>query len=136
MPNYAEAKDVDQPDWEPLIRLIQVLAATPGAPRIEPADFMYMWRLEARGRPRLHLYKHIDTRRYLNIDDAGDVYLYAGETRPGTNGRTRSIYEPLPDVWVAIERLELSLVRPTEPSSDGRVVPLRPRHGPRPRRPA
>jgi hypothetical protein len=38
---------------------------------------MYMGRVESRdGRLWIHLYKHIDTRHYLNLDDAGHAYRY------------------------------------------------------------
>lgn len=42
----------------------------------DPRDFMIMGRLNRRGRPRLVLYKHIDTRRYLNLDDDAWPYRY------------------------------------------------------------
>jgi hypothetical protein len=36
--------------------------------------------LARRTRVRIHLYKHYDTRCYLNLDDAGHAYRYCGST--------------------------------------------------------
>lgn len=55
------------------------LAAAAGQP-IHPYAFMFMgtrsregnWTPEKDG--RIHLYKHVDTRRYLNLDDSGHAY--------------------------------------------------------------
>jgi hypothetical protein len=48
----------------------------------------------------VHLYKHVRTRRYLNVDDAGHAYEYAGEA----NGDfTAVFYEPRRDLASAIE---------------------------------
>lgn len=37
-------------------------------------DFMIMAQIRRRERPDLHLYKHVYTRRYLNLDAAGHSY--------------------------------------------------------------
>lgn len=42
----------------------------------DPHDFMIMCRMLRQGRPDLTLYKHSDTRRYLNLDDDGHAYRY------------------------------------------------------------
>jgi len=55
----------DTPDWKPLTALIGVPAAQ---------DFMYM----GAGSDGLRLYKHIMTRRYLNIDGNGQTWSYQG----------------------------------------------------------
>jgi hypothetical protein len=39
-------------------------------------DFMLMGGLHRGPRPRLILYKHVYTRRYLNLDDAGHAYRF------------------------------------------------------------
>lgn len=47
-------------EWEPLERML--------GPHL-CRDFMFMGRSE-----QIHLYKHMDTRRYLNIDPAGTCF--------------------------------------------------------------
>ena len=42
----------------------------------DPDDFMIMYRVDDR-HGSITLYKHIDTRRYLNADDQGGTYWYA-----------------------------------------------------------
>jgi hypothetical protein len=67
----------DQPDWRPLAAVARLSRSTDVYPSIEEDDFMYMARAESRdGRLRIHLSKHIDTRRSLNLDDAGHAYRY------------------------------------------------------------
>lgn len=50
-------------------------------PQINAWDFMYMGTATCAvsGTP-IDLYKHCDTRRYLNIDAAGHAYRYDGRT--------------------------------------------------------
>jgi len=55
--------EVSEPNWKPLERLLS---------RTECASFMFMGSVGT-----IMLYKHRDTRRYLNIDaDTGEFYLY------------------------------------------------------------
>jgi hypothetical protein len=69
----------DAPHWGPLEAVARLSRSTDALPSIEEADFMYMAYVESRRRRlRIHLYKHIDTRRYLNLDDAGHAYQYWG----------------------------------------------------------
>jgi hypothetical protein len=53
--------------WLPLELAASNLPAA-DAPRIEPAEFMFMGHAEAPGPIRLWLYKHSATRAYLNLD--------------------------------------------------------------------
>ena len=72
------------PDWQPLAGVARLSRSTDAYPSIEEDDFMYMARVESRGgRLRIHLYKHIDTRHYLNLDDAGHAYRYRDHTDEG-----------------------------------------------------
>jgi hypothetical protein len=60
----SRAIEVDEPDWKPLEGALS---------QQNYADFMYMGRVG-----EIVLYKHRDTRRYLNIDaKTGRFYRYA-----------------------------------------------------------
>lgn len=68
-----------RPDWRPLARVARLSRSTDAYPSIDEHDFMYMGCVESRGGTlRIHLYKHIDTRHYLNLDDAGHAYRHRG----------------------------------------------------------
>ncbi len=63
----------------------------------------------------IHLYKHIDTRRYLNIDDGGRAYAYRGPAsvdRHWLSGGRYQRYRALPD---AIGHLQLWLFEEEPP---------------------
>ena len=60
-------------------------------------DFMFMGHASARTGTLICLYKHADTRRYLNLDHAGHAYAYDGR---GDNGQ--AAYVPMPDLASAI----------------------------------
>jgi hypothetical protein len=59
-----------EPNWSPLERSLVVA----GLSVQECAGFMWMYRSE-----RLEFYKHIDTRRYLILDQEGGCYSYTSE---------------------------------------------------------
>jgi hypothetical protein len=61
--------------WTPLLRFGLAMARA-GLPAINPNDYMLMGRIDRKGRPRIWLYKHIDTRRYVNVADDGTPYRY------------------------------------------------------------
>jgi hypothetical protein len=59
------AEILEMPNWNPLLA------------RLNPADcgaFMYMGHIGP-----VHLYKHIITRRYLNLDSEGNCYVWDGK---------------------------------------------------------
>lgn len=58
-------KNLNNPNWRPLEKLIGSVCA----------EFMWMWR-----EGDVEFYKHIDTRRYLRLNDRGDCF------REGSNG--------------------------------------------------
>jgi hypothetical protein len=66
---------VDMGWWAPLMRFGLAMARA-DLPAIDPDDFMFMGRIDRKGRPRIWLYKHIDTRRYVNVADDGTPYDY------------------------------------------------------------
>ncbi len=66
-------------DWRPLRAVARLSQSTDALLSFDPDEFMYMGYVESRDEPlRIHLYKHVDTRRYLNLDDAGHAYRYCG----------------------------------------------------------
>ncbi len=68
------------PDWEPLERIARLCSSRAELSLLDADDFMYMARLTpCDGGPVLHLYKHIHTRMYLNLDAGGHAYRWTGE---------------------------------------------------------
>jgi len=47
--------------------------------RINPSDFMCMGRITSSESRPVCLYKHYNTRRYLNIDTLGNIWAYEAE---------------------------------------------------------
>jgi hypothetical protein len=97
------------PVWGPLEAVARVARSRAELPAFQECEFMYMATVCSRKHLCIHLYKHIDTRRYLNLDDDGRAYAYRGHV-PGTDdprsgGRYRR-YRALVD---AIEHLDLWL---------------------------
>ena len=73
--SFREA-NYDRPNWAPLLAIANKTAARASIPTIAVDDFMWMCEMESvDGGAPLHLYKHIDTRRYLNVD--ADLRLFA-----------------------------------------------------------
>lgn len=61
--------------WEPLDLVVRLCRQRPELPQPRAEHFMYMGRLEAaRIGHTVHLYKHLDTRRYLCLDAAGHAF--------------------------------------------------------------
>lgn len=96
------------PEWGPLQRFAATVWARQELRQFHPDEFMYMAAVHGGHPPvTVRLYKHIDTRRYLNLDDAGHAYAYqfiASEVgRPGSGGHYRR-YRSVVD---ALDRLDL-----------------------------
>jgi hypothetical protein len=64
-------------DWGPLERFL-VAASERGVAAPDADEFMWIGRCELRDGPVVHLYKHVDSRRCLNVDYAGFTYRYCG----------------------------------------------------------
>jgi hypothetical protein len=81
MPRYR--LDLDAPPaWASLERLAELCSAHPALPPLTPDAFMYMGRLVAAGRPAVYMYKHVDSRRYLNLDAGGHAFRTAAWDDP------------------------------------------------------
>lgn len=63
-----------QHDWVPLERFAEV-ATSAGHP-VAADDFMWMGAAMFEDGRVVHSYKHIDTRRYLHLDEQGHAYRY------------------------------------------------------------
>jgi len=64
-------------DWSPLEKALAAYPATlPDGSTLDCDHFMYMTTAWLRDGTKVRLYKHIDTRNYLNIDTAGRFYRY------------------------------------------------------------
>jgi hypothetical protein len=72
----------ETPDWLPL-------ALIAGIDLLE--DFMWMHEVRLSDDRRLHAYKHIDTRRYLHLDDGANAFAYDEDGR----------YRPI-ELWSAL----------------------------------
>jgi hypothetical protein len=98
---------VDPSWWRPLEQVMHTIAGDPRYEAVDIDDFMLMGGVARRGRPRIVLYKHVHSRRYLNLDDAGHAYGYV-PPRPGASGDGR--YVALEDLRTALERLDLPFI--------------------------
>jgi hypothetical protein len=84
----------EEPDWRPLIGVARLSRASDALPSLDEHKFMYMAAASSRHDAlRNHLYKHRESRRYLNLDDGGHAYQYcgllAGEEAAGRGGTYR-----------------------------------------------
>jgi hypothetical protein len=61
--------------WAPLEAVARLARSRVELPAFHEGEFMYIAGLSARrGRVRIHLYKHCDTRCSLNLDERGHAY--------------------------------------------------------------
>jgi hypothetical protein len=69
----------DEPDWGPLVAVARLSRSSDVMPSLDECDFMYMGAVSSvHDALDIHLYKHRETRRYLNLDEAGHAYQYCG----------------------------------------------------------
>lgn len=71
-----EGADNDPVWWEALRRVAALTRRAADLPTLHPCEFMFMGRVDRRRRASIWLYKHIWSRRYINLDDAGHAYRY------------------------------------------------------------
>ena len=91
------------PAWlSTLESLAEVIAASSSHPRLEPADFEHCGTVERIGLPRLHLYRHVASRRPLVLDER----LHAWRASPGTPGAVAG-YLPVPSLADAVAALDV-----------------------------
>jgi len=68
-------------DWKALERFAD-LATRAGHP-VAADDFMWMGAAEFHDGRTIHSYKHVDTRRYLHLDDSGHTYRFLSRAEGG-----------------------------------------------------
>jgi hypothetical protein len=114
----------DTPNWLPL-------ALVAGIDLLE--DFMWMFEVQLSDERRLHAYKHVDTRRYLHLDDEANAFFYDEDGRYRPIELWRILHAVLSPLWrdglscapgaVARARRALDLVHCREEDAD--TIPRR-----------
>ena len=99
--------------WAPLLA---VEARMQESPRLldrclRVGDFMLMGRERRRGRPLVYLYKHKDTRRYLNVDAQLRAYRFVTSRTAASDGTYRRL-DSLEDGIDGVGLWELPRLRP------------------------
>lgn len=125
--------DLDgDPVWAPIERVARLARRSAELPSFHEAEFMCMGAVHHdRTRVTIHLYKHRDTRKYLNLDDAGHAYAYRyvesdphGEMSGGRYRRYGNLVAALEavDLWLFVEEPRCFRSFPPEawPASDRR----------------
>ena len=85
-PFSTQADYRSEPVWFPLEQVARLSRLDVGMPAFHPCEFMYAGRMfNTRKGLDIYLYKHGDTRCYLNLDPAGHAYEYRGPV-PGREG--------------------------------------------------
>ena len=89
-------EDVDPiPDewWEPLLGVERLMQESPRLLDrcFRLGDFMLMGRERRRSRPLVYLYKHKDTRRYLNVDPQLRAYVFVYARSGNSDGSYRRL---------------------------------------------
>jgi hypothetical protein len=97
----------DPADREPLERVALLSRTSPDLPSFHESEFMYMGAVVRSDGVRIHLYKHRDARRYLNLDAQGHAYVYGGlvSESPDDGG----FYAAMPSLAAAIVRADLDV---------------------------
>jgi hypothetical protein len=89
----------------PLHLVDRLIAGRSFACYFDTDDFMLMSIERRAKRPAIYLYKHCDTRHYLNVDENGEAYGYRPPRNPESLARGR--YNPHANLVAAIDALHL-----------------------------
>jgi hypothetical protein len=88
--------------FRPLEELAARAAGDARLPAVDPDHFLYTARIERPGFPVLHVYRHIATRRFVNVDEAGQLWRYTGSDKVGSDR-----YSPCDTIADALAAAEL-----------------------------
>jgi hypothetical protein len=105
----SDDEDPDPAWWRPLELVTFVVAADRSLPTLDIGLFMLMGRADRRSRPRIWLYQHCETRRYLNLDDDANAYRYIAP-RDVLNARSTGRYVRHRDLRTALYHAELHML--------------------------
>ena len=106
----------EQPEWAPLEAVARLARSSPELPSFHEGEFMYMAVVRnSRKKLTIHLYKHINTRRYLNLDEGGHAYAYRGSASDETDVSSGGRYQRYRTLLDAIEHLQLWLFEDEQP---------------------
>jgi len=111
-PRKGELVQYETPNWEPLMNAVgnRVIG-----------DFMWMHEVKLTDGRAVHAYKHVDTRRYIHLDEDGNAFVYTESERYKPMPAARvlaAVFMPLrPDLvgvtpgqiavsWEAVDRLD------------------------------
>lgn len=98
------------PVWGPLEAVARIARTTPTLPSFHEGEFMYMAAVRgARQRVTVHLYKHVDTREYLNLDDVGHAYAYRYRPSDALDGLAGGRYQRYRSLVDAVNAVDLEL---------------------------
>jgi len=89
-------------DWGPLEAVALLLARDDV--EVELENFMHMGCAVNEEGNRVFLYKHVNTRRYLNLDKGGQAYVFRVIRR---RGKERHEYELFPSLLLAVWRAQV-----------------------------
>jgi hypothetical protein len=106
---HGEFADIEEPDWAPLRGLVGDLLT---------AHFMWMCAYVLDDGRLLHAYKHVATRRYIHVTEAGDTFVYAGE-------RTYLPVANADAIELAYEEWAITEPRPRDPEAVRRELDAR-----------
>jgi len=109
-------------NWTPLERFLTAATAR-GVAAPATDEFMWMGRCELADGQIIHLYKHIDGRRYLNLDHAGFSYRYRAREVAGS-------YEPFESPLAALDYVVDRLERDAPGDAGPRATSARSAPGP------
>lgn len=88
--------------FRPLEELAARVAEDPTLPSLDPDHFLYAARVERAGFPVLHVYRHVASRKFLNVDEFVDVWRYTSSDKVGSQR-----YAPYQSVAEALEAIDL-----------------------------
>jgi len=92
---------VDPAWWRPLEALARLTAADPALPAVDPDQFLYLGQVQRTGCTPLHVYRNVFTRRFVNVDEDGQLWRYTNSDRAGIDR-----YAPIATAE-ALERADL-----------------------------
>jgi hypothetical protein len=111
-PRKGEMVQFETPNWDPLMKVVghRVIG-----------DFMWMHEVKLSDGRAVHAYKHVDTRRYIHLDEDGNAFVYTESDRyrpmPAARVLATVFMTLTPDLlgvtpgqiavsWEAVERLD------------------------------